>query len=602
MIGEWTNHFWQSTLFAVAAGLLTLALRKNRAHVRFWLWFSASFKFFVPFSLLMSLGSHLQWTRAAEKIATETVSSTMVQITQPFADTRSFVPSAPGPVDWTPIAMLGVWVCGFVGVTLMRFRGWLRIRAAVRASTPLEIPAFEIPARVEVRSALLETGALLEPGVVGVLRPILLLPAGIVERLTPPQLEAVLAHELCHVRRRDNLIASIHMIAEAMFWFHPLVWWIGARLVEERERACDEEVLRLGSEPHVYAEGILNVCKLYVESPLVCVSGVTGSDLKKRIEAIMTNRIVLRLNFARRVALTVAGMAALALPIVVGMMRVPAIRAQSAATATPRFEVASIKPCKDSAMDGGRKGGRGGSGGPSPGRLALPCRSTMDLIRTAYVQFANGKRNLAGRHILIQGGPSWIDSERYQIEAKAEGAPGQDTIRGPMLQALLEDRFKLRIRREIREVPVYALTVAKGGPKNLQPAKEGGCIPLDFNHPPPPPVPGQDPPWLCGLLGRRPDGIEIHSTTIANLSEQFSILLDRDVVNKTGIEGVFDIRFELSPDDLSPGPSDSTAPGNQDDESGLIFAAVRKLGLKLEAAKGPGQFLIIDRVEKPSEN
>ncbi len=126
---------------------------------------------------------------------------------------------------------------------------------------------------------------------VGLLRPILLLPAGIAERLTPPQLEAVLAHELCHVRRRDNLFASIHMIVEAIFWFHPLVWWIGARLVEERERACDEEVLSLGSEPHVYAEAILNVCKLYVESPLVCVSGVTGANLKRRIEAIMTNRI-----------------------------------------------------------------------------------------------------------------------------------------------------------------------------------------------------------------------------------------------------------------------------------------------------------------------
>ena len=78
------------------------------------------------------------------------------------------------------------------------------------------------------------------------------------------------------------------MIVEAMFWFHPLVWWIGVRLLEERERACDEKVLRPGNEPRDYAEGILNVCKLYVESPLVCMSGVTGSDLRKRIQAILT--------------------------------------------------------------------------------------------------------------------------------------------------------------------------------------------------------------------------------------------------------------------------------------------------------------------------
>ena len=78
------------------------------------------------------------------------------------------------------------------------------------------------------------------------------------------------------------------MIVEAVFWFHPLVWWISARLMEERERACDEGVLELGSEPQVYAESILKTCEFCVESPLACVSGVTGADLKKRIVRIMT--------------------------------------------------------------------------------------------------------------------------------------------------------------------------------------------------------------------------------------------------------------------------------------------------------------------------
>jgi hypothetical protein len=116
------------------------------------------------------------------------------------------------------------------------------------------------------------------------------------EKLTPTQLEAVLAHELCHVRRHDNLTSAIHILVEAVFWFHPLAWWIGARLVEERERACDEEVLRLGGDPRDYADAILNICKLYVESPLTCVAGVTGADLKKRIEAIMTNRVLANLT------------------------------------------------------------------------------------------------------------------------------------------------------------------------------------------------------------------------------------------------------------------------------------------------------------------
>jgi bla regulator protein BlaR1 len=103
----------------------------------------------------------------------------------------------------------------------------------------------------------------MEPGVFGIRKPVLLLPDGLTDHLMPAQLEAVLAHELCHVRRRDNLAAAIHMVAEALFWYHPLVWWIGSRMMEERERACDEEVLREARGPEVYAEGLLNVSKLY---------------------------------------------------------------------------------------------------------------------------------------------------------------------------------------------------------------------------------------------------------------------------------------------------------------------------------------------------
>jgi bla regulator protein blaR1 len=100
--------------------------------------------------------------------------------------------------------------------------------------------------------------ALLEPGVFGVFRPVMLVPEGILDRLTAEQLKGVIAHELRHVYHRDNLMAAIHMFVETVFWFHPLVWWIGKRMVAERELACDEEVLQMGSEPRTYAEGILN--------------------------------------------------------------------------------------------------------------------------------------------------------------------------------------------------------------------------------------------------------------------------------------------------------------------------------------------------------
>lgn len=343
MISELMTHLWQSTVFAAAAGMLTLAFRKNRAKVRFWLWLSASLKFFIPFALLMNLGSHVKWTPAAHQlaaqIATPAVSFAVEYVAQPFSGMVA-IPSSTAHtprVDWMLVAILGAWVCGFLAIAVIRLRSWRRIRGAVRVSTPLEIPT-----AVEARVA----PGLLEPGVVGLLRPVLLLPEGIVDRLTESQLEAVLAHELCHVRRRDNLFASIHMIVEAVFWFHPLVWWIGARLVEERERACDEDVLSLGNQPRIYADAILNVCRLYVESPLVCVSGVTGSDIKRRIEAIMTNRGVQTLNGAKKLLLATAGLLALAGPVVIGVVigvgHVPAIHAQSPVAVPLPAQIANL--------------------------------------------------------------------------------------------------------------------------------------------------------------------------------------------------------------------------------------------------------------------
>ena len=563
-----TNHLWQSTIFAVAVGLLTVVFRKNRAQVRYWLWFSASLKFLIPFSLLMSLGSHLQWAPVARTIATPAVSSTMIQFTQPFPETVSFVPSTASTPDWVSMTILGVWACGFAAIALMRLRGWFRVRAAVRSSCPLEIP---VP--VNVRSS----PGLLEPGVVGFLRPVLLLPEGIAEYLTPLQLEAVLAHELCHVRRRDNLTSAIHMIVEAIFWFHPLVWWIGARLVDERERACDEAVLSLGNEPQVYAEGILNVCKIYLESPLRCVSGVTGSDLKKRIQAILTGRVAGELHFAKRVALAVAGIVALGLPIIVGILNAPAIRAQSPA-GTPKFEVASIK--RNVSGDPGR------FIRPSGGRLSISNMTLKNLITIAYEV----------RPFQLSGGPSWTDSESYDIEAKPEGNATPKQMDGPMLQALLEDRFKLQVRHDTKDLPIYVLTVGKSGSK-LLPSAEKECVPFDPGNPPLPSQ-GKNPSDVCGYLGLGRGSLSARQVSTADLAMAFSQLLGRSVVDKTGLTGKVDAHLTFDPVITANSTEPSTDPALPS-----IFTAVQEqLGLKLESARGQVDVLVIDSAERPTEN
>jgi bla regulator protein BlaR1 len=385
------NHLWQSTLFAGAAGLLALVLRKNRARVRHWVWVAASLKFLVPFALLIAVGNRIEW-RMAPAI-TPNVSIVMGQLTQPFAVTTVSALQAKVPVPPNPLSevLFAVWACGFVGIWNAWWIRWRRITLAVCACSPMQLG---LPIRA------VSAPTFLEPGVFGVFRPVLLLPGGILDHLSPEQWRSVVAHELCHVRHRDNLIAVLQMFIETVFWFHPLVWWIGKRIVRERERACDEEVLRLGNEPRTYAQGILKICELYLESPLVCVAGVSGSNLRKRIEGIMSNQIGLRLTFARKVVLGIAAVAAVAVPIAVGMLNAPPVQAQSAAQTAPgpRFDVASIKPANPDpyAMFGVR---------PMPGGGINAANVTLKmLLMNAYDLL----------DFQISGGPAWIETARYK--------------------------------------------------------------------------------------------------------------------------------------------------------------------------------------------
>jgi bla regulator protein BlaR1 len=614
MIPELTNHIWQSTLFAAVAGLATLAFRKNRAQVRYWLWLSASVKFLVPFSLLMSFGNHLQWTPVAKKIAAPAVSTAMLQITQPFPNNPSSVPVAPGHAAWTPLAPLAMWLCGFTAIALLRARGWRRIRAAVRSSTPIDMLA-----SMQVRSS----PGLLEPGVVGLFRPILLLPAGIAERLEPAQLEAVLAHELCHVRRRDNLTSAIHMLVEALFWFHPLVWWIGARLVEERERACDEAVLTQGSEPHDYAEGILNVCRSYLESPLACASGVTGADLKKRIHTILAGRIGRDLTLAKKLTLLTGGIAVIGLPVLVGVIGAVHIRAQSpsvpdwqtAAGGKMAFEVASIKLAKPGTFTPITFFLDSGDAKPPGGRFS----GSFPLA--AYIGFAY---KLDGPDIKAMSAqlPKWANQD-YALDAKADGNPTKDQMR-LMMQSLLADRFKLRAHFETKEGPVLALILVKPGklgPK-LIPHSKGPPCPDSFEmlNPlttPPPPLPkaGDVFPPQCGtpaqtLATTEGTRIGARNTTMGSLAHDLYNYgpligaIDKPVIDQTGLEGRFDFTLELPAGMITLFPK----PPNPDDpppepKGPLFLNAVREqLGLKLMRSRGEIRTLIIDHVERASEN
>lgn len=327
MIEALLNHLWQSTLVAALAGLLALALRRNGAHVRYCVWYAASLKFLIPFSALAGLGAHFVWSSDSPAAAPQALERVVdlfgavpagAQLPMAIASPRS---PPDGGTGLRSLA-LALWASGALVVLGRWSLRWLRARAMVEGATPVSIDA-PIPARC--------SASRIEPGVVGLFRPVLLLPAGITERLSAEQLRAIVAHELCHVRRRDNVAAAVHGFIEALFWFYPLVWWLGRRLMLERERACDEAVIAEGGGREAYAEGILEVCKHYLAWPPECVAGVAGADLKRRVALIMTARPVERLGAARKAFLGAVAGALCLVPIVCGWALAPATNADSAA-------------------------------------------------------------------------------------------------------------------------------------------------------------------------------------------------------------------------------------------------------------------------------
>ncbi|WP_031500559.1 M56 family metallopeptidase [Bryobacter aggregatus] len=569
------SHLWQSSLFTLACALLNWTLRRHRASLRHSIWLVASAKFLVPFSLFVQLGHLWQWRSSTSTIAPP-VFEVAEQLSQPF--TMSFDPGfgfRPHTSHYTSMLAV-VWLCGFL-VLLARWlrHGW-QMHQIERNARPLPI---------ETPIPVLAGDSSYEPGVFGIFRPVLLIPEGIAARLSAAQLNAIIAHELCHVRRRDNLAAAFHMLVSALFWFHPLVWWIGSRLVAERENACDEEVLDQGQSPLVYAESILNVCKFYLESPIPCASGVTGADLKKRIETIMTRRHFSQLSLARKLFVVGAATAALCTPVLIGIATAPQVQAQDAVS--PTFDVVSIKPSDPN--------GRGTMFRVVPGGgLNIVGAPVRELIMFGY----------GVRQYQISGGPGWVGTERFDVTAKGSADPNAPSdprqlneeqrqalqlLLRKRIQALLAERFQLQMTEETKELPVYHLVEAKGGAKlkvsDSASSAENRSIRMQR-----------------GML-------TVASISLTETTTALSNIVGRPVIDKTGKAGLFDLKLEWTPEGGPGIPGGPGGPGGAEppppaDAAGpTIFTALQEQwGLKLESAKGPVVTYRIDSVQKPSAN
>lgn len=272
--------------------------------------------------------------------------------------------------------------------------------------------------------------------------------------------------------------------------------------------------------------------------------------------------------------------------IAIGQITVAKTIAQ-APQAEDEFDVASVRPSNDEQARSLVQA--------TPGRLTLIHLSLQRLLVIAY--------GLQDYQLL--GKPSWSQSSHYDVIATASTGTSIQKMEGPMLQALLKDRFELKVHPESRALPLYELVVAKGGPK-LRPSEKGSCVPyVKSSQPAIAPAPGQPQPLYCGFhrsgsaLSPILDGKGVTIADLGNnLARSYNTALGRDIVDKTGLSGVFDIHLTWTND---PDSRDAASPSTSDDAS--IFSALEEqLGLKLRSVKGPVDVLVIDHIEKPSSN
>jgi bla regulator protein blaR1 len=354
---------------------------------------------------------------------------------------------------------------------------------------------------------------------------------------------------------RDNLTSAVPMPVSAIFWFHPLVWWMTKQLVKERELACDEEVVNLYYKRQVYAESILKVCEFCIESPLPCASGITGADLKKRVVQIMRGRIVLKLSLGGKLLLLASVIVAAS--AAVGMVGVRPSVAQtvgsgkSEAKLPQSFEVVSIRSAPEDSQ--------GAISEPQGMEFRAKAMPLSVLVQMAF-----------GINPNQMAVPKWAQGVKFDIAAKTGGdAPLTYEEMKPLMQEMLAERFGMTYHRQTQDVKGYDMVAAKGGLK-LTPAKPGAAK---------------------GGTGSR-TSIEMPSATMQALAGMLTARLTLPVEDKTGAAGNYEVVLRFARED----DPESTLPS--------IFTALQEeMGIKLVLAKVPVKMVVIDHLERrPTEN
>lgn len=476
------------------------------------------------------------------------------------------------------------WVTGATAFSVRLLGGWMlaeRLRSTMVRPVSAQWQGIldRLKARVSVSRPvrLLVSGLVQAPAVIGWLRPIVLVPAGALAGLPPEQLEALLLHELAHIRRHDYLVHLLQSVIEAVFFYHPGVWWISGHMRTERELCCDDIAVGITGDAVGYVRALAEFdAARFMEPAVVAANGGSVADRIARL--LGQSSIERRRGTAAAPALLLLAMGAWV------------VFAQS--PVRPRFEVASIKLSSSQRIMNVRP---------------LPARLTADATLQILVQYAYGVEPFQ-----VVGVPDSLASQRYQIDAKADAATSRDQM-FLMLRSLLEDRFQLKAHRDTKELPVFALVPDKGGLK-LPPPKEGGCVesaadaPAEWVGAGRMAVPGEVPATLgrCGSAvvafesgGARMRGGKI---AMAELARTLSKALGRSVIDQTGFAGLFDLQLDFVPDDTTPSLPPPPPNSGISDGVSIVQALQQQLGLRLQSTRGPVPVIVVDHAESPSAN
>ena len=569
------NSLWQGLALAFLVWVVLRQLPRVNAATRHLIWWIA----LAAVLTLPVIPRRARITPRATPVAARVqprVAALPIVVAPPYATPPSETPvtiTGRRSAMW-PYCLLVTWALVFVQRLSKIVRSYLLLRAAKRHATEWPRP---LPGTTR-RARLLISSDVRSPIAVGFLHPAAMLPEGLREQLSGGELNCVLLHEAAHLARYDDWTNLLARLLAAALALHPVAWWMLRQIEREREMACDDWVVSRTGSPRSYAESLARIVELRIApAASVLATGIftRQSKLLDRIEVLLRRGPEFSAAAAR---IPVGGAAVLLAALAVAGTAVPH---WIAFAQRMEFEVASLKLNGDATGMSGQM-----DGFPRRSGDLVMMHNSQPYSMIYYAYHLHGAYQMVDYKRLPDGW-NW-----YDLDARAGKDATDDQVR-LMMQSLLEDRFKLKVHRETREIPEFELTVFKGKSK-MTPAKDAPMTvkiqELDRV------IPLTTPPGQCGTTMWHEGGHMIcHAATMDRILIEIRSLMRAPVVDRTGLTGTYDLNVRFMPEDRKTDPDYTTVPA-------LPEALQETLGLKLEKGKGPVEVLVIDHIEKPSEN